>query len=247
MQRSSGPFFRPFSAGRKENFMICNEYRKTGLARQNTIEFRFVAPPSSIRISLGDVDPMTGNSLEDAGLFRLYYVLQNSQAYYNNKARKAPFSQKEKGERAVLRQEIAETFIRDHGYAPGGETLFFLLEERWPTPYTVSFEAMTADDMAVFEKDPRFADPTADKAFPGQESDDTEALREFAKSLSGRLLDVYETMLAKVDAGAEQPEWIELARKWGVCPGQITKDQKKIVGMIREYSGRVRRFSYDRG
>ena len=111
----------------------------------------------------------------------------------------------------------------------------------------VSLEGLTLDDKEVFEKDPRFACPAAAEAFPGEESDDTEALREFAKSLSGRLLDVYKMMLAKVDAGAGQPEWMDLVRKWGVCPGQITKDQKKIVEMIREYSRRVRRFSYDGG
>ena len=50
---------------------------------------------SGIRICLGDVDPMTGNSLEDAGLFRLYHVLQNSQAYYSYRDRKAPFTKEQ--------------------------------------------------------------------------------------------------------------------------------------------------------
>ena len=89
--------------------MRCNEYRKTGIAGRNTIEFRFAAPPSGVRICLGDVDPMTGNSLEE----------------------------------------------------------------------------LTFEDEMVFEKDPRFACPAAEGMFPGEESDDTEALREFAKTLPG--------------------------------------------------------------
>lgn len=225
--------------------MRCNEYRKTGIAGRNIIEFRFAAPPSGIRICLGDVDPMTGNSLEDAGLFRLYHVLQNSQAYYSYRDRKAPFTKEQAERRESLRRNIAEAFERDHGYAPGRENLRCLLEERWPTPYTVSLEELTFEDEAVFEKDPRFACPAAEGMFPGEESDDTEALREFAVTLSGRLLDVYQMMLAKTDAGAEQPQWRELARKWGVSPAQVCKDKAKVVGMIKEYSRRVKRFSYD--
>ena len=52
-------------------------------------------------------------------------------------------------------------------------------------------------------------------------------------------------MLAKVDAGAEQPQWRELAQKWDVSPAQVCKDKAKVIGMIREYSRRVKRFSYD--
>lgn len=142
--------------------MRCNEYRKTGIAGRNTIEFRFAAPPSGIRICLGDVDPMTGNSLEDAGLFRLYHVLQNSQAYYSYRDRKAPFTKEQAERRESLRQDIAEAFERDHGYAPGRENLRHLLEERWPTPYTVSLEELTFADEAVYEKDPRFTCPAAE-------------------------------------------------------------------------------------
>ena len=102
----------------------------------------------------------------------------------------------------------------------------------------VSFED---EDVASEEEE-----VTSEEEDSPEESEDTEALREFARSLSGRLADVYQMLLIKTDAGADQPCWYELADKWGVSAAQITKDQKKIIRMIREYSGTERRFSYDR-
>ena len=114
--------------------MRCNEYFMTGIAGRNTIVFRFAVPPFGARNCLGDVDPVTGNSLEDAGLFRMYQVLQNSQAYYSYRDRKAPFTKEQAERRENLRREIAKAFEREHGYAPGEENLQLLLEERWPIP-----------------------------------------------------------------------------------------------------------------
>ena len=230
--------------------MKCNELRKTGRTGQNTIEYRFVSTdsntPSRAAIRLGDTDPLTGMPIEDIGFFREYSSIRNSQAYYNNKNNKVPFTKEQKKAREELQKCIAEAFEQEYGYAPNRENLCWLMEEKWPTPYNVSFEGMVAEDEAAFEKYPEFADREAEAAFPGRESDDTEALRAFALRLDGRLADVFAAMLMKAGAGAGQPEWGALARRWGVSSAQITKDQRKIIRMIREYSRTVRRFSYDR-
>ncbi len=231
--------------------MKCNELRKTGLARQNIIEYRFVSTdgntPSRATIRLGDMDPITGMPIEDIGFFREYNSIRNSQVYYNNKNNKVPFTKEQKKARDEMQESLAEAFEQEYGYRPNRENLYWMMEEKWPTPYNVSIEGMIAEDEAAFEKYPEFADREAQAAFPGEESDDTEALRAFSLRLEGRLADVFATMLEKAGAGAEQPEWQVLARKWGVSTAQISKDQKKIIRMIREYSGTVRRFSYDRG
>ena len=230
--------------------MKCNELLKTGKAGQNTIEYRFVSTdgntPSRAAIRLGDTDPATGTPIEDIGFFRKYNSIRNSQAYYNGRNNKAWFTKEEEKAREALRVSIAAAFERDYGYAPNRETLYCLLEEKWPTPYNVSFEGMIDEDESAFEKYPEFEDRRARMEFPGEESEDTEALREFAGSLTGRLADVFAVMLEKAGGGAESRQWLDLAERWNVSPSQITKDQKKLIRMIREFSANVRRFSYDR-
>ena len=225
----------------------CNELQKTCIADQNTIAYRFVntdsTTPVRVCVSLGDTDPVTGKPIEDIRFFREYHKFSNRQAACNDKNIRVELTRKEKEERLNLRQHIAEEFEESNGYMPSEETLRYLLEEKWPLPYVMH---IINDDDDSIDNDLDLADPSAEAAFPGNESDDTTALQEFARCLSGRLLDVYQAMLEKVDTGCEQPLLLSLAAKWNISPAQVTKDQEKIRKMIREYSRRVHRFSYDR-
>ena len=231
-------------------YLRCNELRKTGKAEQNAIEYHFVNTdnntPARIRITLGDTDPLTGKPIQDISFFREYHAFSNRQAACNDKNIKAPFTKKEKAVRDELRSSIASAFEQEYGYKPSEYALQYLLEEQWPIPYILPIDNLDDDDEDFSDTDTDLTDRYAEEALPGMESDDTLALRAFARTLSGRLLDVYEMMLIRIDAGSEQPQLLELARKWAVSPAQITKDQARIRSMIREYSERVWRFSYDR-
>lgn len=225
----------------------CNELRKVSITNQNTIVYNFVNEdnntPTHVRISLGDIDPITGNPIEDIQFFREYRTCNNRQAARNNKHIRMELSQKEKEERNKLKQRIAEEFEEAYGYAPTKDTLQYLLEEKWPLPYVMPITIEEEDDFSDSDLD--YSDRMAEAEFPGNESDDTAAMQEFAKTLSGRLLDVYRVMLERIDAGSERPLLISLAAKWNISPAQINKDQEKIRNMIRDYSLRKHRFSYD--
>jgi len=230
------------------NCIRCNDLRKTCIADQNTIVYNFVNADSNtpvhVRVSLGDMDPVTGKPIEDIRFFRDYHTYSNRQAAHNDKNIRVELTRKEKEERKELKKRIAEEFEEAYGYAPSKETLKYLLEEKWPLPYVMHIVDEKEDDFSDSDLD--FSDRMADAEFPGNESDDTLALREFAQCLSGRLLDVYRMMLERVDAGSEQPLLVSLAAKWNTSPVQITRDQEKIRNMIRDYSLRVHRFTYDR-
>ena len=82
------------------------------------------------------------------------------------------------------------------------------------------------------ERKSRFSTPLADP-FGEDEPEDVLRLKEFAASLTGRMADVYETLLVKHAGGKAKINQKRLSAKWGVDPAQIIYDQKKIIRMIK--------------
>ena len=66
-------------------------------------------------------------------------------------------------------------------------------------------------------------------------------LREIAASLSGRLADIYEALLVKYAGGKEKLSMKDIAGKWGVSTARIYTDKDKIIRMIREAVGAIRK------
>ena len=79
------------------------------------------------------------------------------------------------------------------------------------------------------------SDPAAEAAFPGNGNEAAALLREFAETLTDRMLDVYNMMLEKYSGGAGATQGKELAEKWHVCPATIVKDQRRLEKMIRHF------------
>ena len=67
----------------------CNDYIHTTKARKNCIRYRFVTDdgntPSSCTVQLGDIDPITGETITDMNFFWEYYKLVDHQIYENRK------------------------------------------------------------------------------------------------------------------------------------------------------------------
>ena len=60
-----------------------------------------------------------------------------------------------------------------------------------------------------------------------------QALREVALLLTGRKAEVYEAMIQRAASGQERLQFSDIAKKYGVTPKQITKDQERIMQMVR--------------
>ena len=218
---------------------ICNERIFIGLKGQDRITYTFVTDneitPSSVTIRCGDRDPMTGRDIPEI-CFREYHRIRNREIYHNSKAERSPFTAKEKEERNRERRHIAETFRKEHGYMPGEDTVEYLLEKKWGCRYNIHLEAVRdeyGDSMA--ECCLPMEDPAAQEEFIGNETDEILMLREFASSLRGRLLDVYRMMLEKAAGGAGGRLGKDLAKKWGISPSMIVKDERKIIRMLKAF------------
>ena len=61
-----------------------------------------------------------------------------------------------------------------------------------------------------------------------------QALREVAVSLTGRKAVVYEAMIQRAAGGQERLRFSDIAEKYGAAPKQITKDQERIMAMVRK-------------
>ena len=217
----------------------CNERNYIGRAGQDRITYAFVTSdgvtPSACVIRMGDTDPLTGETLPEE-LFREYHQIRNQEVYRSNKADRVPWSKEEKEERKKERGGIARAFQEEYGYAPEEETIDYLLDDRWGCRYNIHLDACVNEcGECAAERCLHLQDPYAENEFIGNEADEITMLHEFAATLSDRLLDVYQLMLEKYAGGAGARMGKDVARKWGVSPAMIVKDEKKLVRMLKEF------------
>lgn len=216
----------------------CNELELHNINTTRSISYHFVTDdgntPSACTVRLGDTDPFTGKEITDIDFFREYYREANKEAYQSMKGIRPAMSGTEKEELRQERKKIAEDFRYRHGYEPNTDTVRYLQEERRGSRYHISIEAFADEEECFAGSVSALADTAAEKALAGNESDEIAALREVASSLTGRLKDVYEMMLVRYAGGKVRITGKELAQKWHVSDMQISRDQKKIMEMIRE-------------
>ena len=72
-----------------------------------------------------------------------------------------------------------------------------------------------------------------------------QALREVALLLTGRKAEVYEAMIQRAASGQERLQFSDIAKKYGVTPKQITKDQERIMQMVRRRAEELKKEMQD--
>ena len=221
-----------------KNGIPCNETQYTPGARRNQITYRFVTGdkdiPARCTIQLGSTDPITGERLTEVNFFREYYRLADHEIYQTLKAKRPQYTQKQKDWREKEAESFCTSFKTMYGYAPSRDDVLYHLEQLEKCRYCLSIDEMTNDE------DEQITDFRSDCGYEDQDpfgadlSDDIYMLREIVATLSDRRKAVYEAMLDNLVGGTGKTTNVELARLWGVSEGQIRKDQKMIIKMIRE-------------
>ncbi len=214
----------------------CNETRYTNGADRDRIRYEFLSDddltPSSCTIRLGDTDPLTGDAITDLTFFREYYRLVDHQVMKNVQAARLGYTSAEKASRDQRKADFIAVFTAEHGYAPSKADVLYHLDQLEPERWNLSLDSLTDEEDGSDDLD-RHAVFSAPAAPDEPESIELRALREVAATLSGRKAEVYEAMLQRAAGGQERIRFVDIAKKWGVAPKQITKDQERIMAMVR--------------
>ena len=214
----------------------CNETWYVDGINRDRIRYEFVTEdgvtPSSCMIRLGDTDPRTGEKITDLTFFREYHKLVDHQVMKNNDAMRPGYTSAEKARRMQRKEAIIATFAAEHGYAPSTSDVLWWLEEEEPERYNLPLDCLVdeEDGSDDLNRHAAFSIPLEEE----EESAGLQALREVAAELTRRKAEVYEAMIQRAAGGQVRVRFSEIARKWGVSPKQINKDQEKIKEMVRK-------------
>ena len=228
----------------------CNDTLKAEGKQREYIRYEYACKVDEIGetviVSLGDTDPVTGKVLDNPEFFEKYHRLRDFEIKKNLEAIGRALPNGEEKERKALGEELAARFKEQHGYPPDRKTKKEMLDAAWPKPVVLHLGSDDYEENEKAERSLDCADPAAEAAFPGNESDDTIGMRNIFERLNDRQKAVYEAMLANVDSKSKQVKWSDLAKHWDVSCSQILRDKYKIIEKIRKYSEKEFRFSYDR-
>ena len=214
----------------------CNETRYINADRRDRIHYDFVSDdgntPSSCTVRLGDTDPATGEPITDVTFFRDYHRFRDHQVMKNLAAVRPAFTPEEKEDRRRRRDAFIAAYTAEHGCPPSGAAVYDYLDRTEAERYLLSMDALVnPKGESLLDRMPAFSVPSFADAV---ESPMLQALREVAASLTGRKAEVYEAMLRRADGDKDRVRFTDIAKKWGVSPKQITKDQQKIMRMVRK-------------
>lgn len=224
-----------------KNGIRCNETRYVNGADRDRIRYEFLSEdgvtPSSCVVRLGDMDPRTGEKITDLTFFREYHRLVDHQVMKNLAAVRPGYTPAEKLRRQQRKEELIAAFTAEHGYAPSRSDVLWWLDQEEPERYHLSLDSLVDEETGSDDLDRHaaFGVPFADEESPA-----LQALREVAAGLSGRRAEVYEAMLQRAAGGRVRVRFSDIARKWGVSPKQITKDQEKIMELVRRRAAELR-------
>ena len=79
----------------------------------------------------------------------------------------------------------------------------------------------------------------------GEKSPEMQAIADVVASLNEREMDVWKVMFLKIVGGKVKPRLKEVADKWDLTPGAVTKIVKKIKRMMQERAEELRQEESD--
>jgi len=217
----------------------CFDYFEVGVKGQSRIDFQFVSEGdevvSSSMVSLGDVDPLTGEALTDLTFFREYHLQRNREVYRNKREFFCPESGKVKRARQALREQIAADFERNYGYAPDAGTLSWLVSEKMPKQYRRELDGMYNDE-GEYRTDcsAEFADPVAESAFRRIE-EEGHSLDDFEKTLSPFQQDVFRLFRMKSEGIPVHGMGKRIAEKWGKEKSAVSKAKLQVGELLKRW------------
>lgn len=197
---------------------------KTPLKQRSTYSYQFFdadgKPEPRITIRPGESD------VTEVDIKRLH-ALDDSEIYYNIKARRPEEDESQKAQKAAWREQYISDFIAEHGYRPHEQDVAAVVNEAFPKDWVASLDKLLAGD--------EDHDGCGDKSSvlaglcTSDDSDDSpqvERLRELISTLSKKEQTVYRRVLI---CGEKQKT---VATDIGLSPMRVSQIVQKIQRLI---------------
>ena len=213
-----------------EKGIPCFDNKTTNEKNETSLFYQFVSGnkeiASSCRVTLGDMDPRSGERITDRTIFTELRHLQYIQAYYNRQEDCVSWTKREREAQDEMRHRITEEFVNNYDYAPDKDTLEWMLQEKWPKKYRVHMDGFTEGDDGENFRDSLLILEDRSAADDLQKAEC--ALDEFAETLDEREHELFNLLLLKSEGFNIHGMVNTLADKWGVEQYAVSRMKKKI-------------------
>ncbi len=214
----------------------CNATRFDSRKDRDRIRFEFLSDdgltPSACTVKIGDIDTVSGEPVTNLTFFSEYHRVADAQVRKNLKSERPDHTQEEIARRKEEKERFIESFRSRWGYAPSKADIQDHLDQLEQNRWNLSVNVL------VNEEGEDHMDRHAVFSHPAEMDEDIsaemQALLEVAASLTGRKAEVYNAMIQRAAGGQERLRFSDIAKKYGVAPKQITKDQERIMEMVRK-------------
>lgn len=222
----------------------CFVYYEIGQKNEKTIRYDFVSGdtkkpleiPLHATVSLGDMDPKTGELITDLTFFRESRELHNHEVYLNKKARSVPLTDHDKAVRKEIRKKLAEDYESDFGYPPSKKVLDDLMFKECSRSYRLELDALKMDHgKPNKDRSMLFEDRKTVASFRKAENGGIDPLDAFAETLDDREREMFEMLQMKAE-GYNMCGMINfLADKWGLEQYKVSRMKTRIGLKLIKY------------
>ena len=205
---------------------------KTATKSRNTYVYRFYGKETiggNTREFIEEVELIPGEDGITEDDIKVLYAAEDSEIYYNLKARRPQRSSEEKTLIAEWKADYIRKFKAQHGYAPHPADIAAAADEMFPKNWSTSLDEIldgdSDDDSAAGDKSAILA-----KAYRSSDSEPgvVEMMDEIAATWSESWQEIYERVLKNGES------IVSLARERGVTEGAVRKTLNKIRKAIAE-------------
>ena len=203
-----------------------DQLKKTDQKKRNTYVYRYHETETvngTIRDITEEIEIIPGQDGVTANDIKNLYSIEDSEVYFNLKARRSERDEQEKNEIRKFESEFIRGFKAAHGYAPNRYDIKDAVDNAFPRNWTESIEDLTSsndEDDDIGDKSSALAD--AWYATHPQKSRSEERLAELRETWSDSWKEIYDRVLI----GGESI--VTIARERGVNESAVRKTVRKI-------------------
>lgn len=199
---------------------------KTAANKRNTYIYRFHGVETvggRSREFIEEIELIPGEDGVTADDIKRLYAAEDSEVYYNLKARRPQRTDEEKARIAKWKADYIRKFKAAHGYDPHPEDVNYAADKAFPKNWSASLDEILDgdgdDDSAAGDKSAVLA-----KAYRSSDSEPgaVEIMDEIASTWSESWQEIYERVLKNGET------IVSLARERGVSEGAVRKTLNKI-------------------